>query len=242
MSVSAYDEIAEWYDQIMEAGSLLEDPIFVAVERLVGEVAGQAICDLACGQGRVARYLASRGAQVTGIDISGKLLALARGYEEAEPKGIVYLQDDAQRLHTVQDAVFDGVVCHMALMDIPDLAPTVQAIWRILRPSGWFVFSILHPCYQTASAGEIQSPDGTAMRTVSGYFEEGFWRSSDRPGPPGKVGSYHRTLTSYLNTLTAAGLVVEVTSEPRASESLAERRPVWREVPYAFSMRLSKRA
>lgn len=125
----------------------------------------------------------------------------------------------------------------MALMDMADLAPTLCSVARILRPSGWFVFSILHPCFHTARSGEMTSPEGT-VRTVGRYFVEGYWRSDTRPGPPGKVGAYHRTLSTYANALADAGLVLERMSEPCASgvsaaaPSLAGlSRPVWAEVP-----------
>jgi len=52
---------------------------------------GEGICDLACGQGWVARELARGGAQVTGLDLAPNLLALARRSEEQEPLGIVYV-------------------------------------------------------------------------------------------------------------------------------------------------------
>src|SRR5207244_9357187 len=105
-----------------------------AVEALMGEVAGQRICDLACGQGRVARHLADRGASIVGIDLSAKLLAIARRHEEAAPRGIEYLHADARNLGGVADGTFDGVVCFMALMDIADLNPTLRSVARILRP------------------------------------------------------------------------------------------------------------
>lgn len=242
MAVRSYDDIAAWYDEYAGAGSLLDDPFFPAVQPLLGEIAGLRLCDLACGQGRVARHLAERGARVVGIDLSGKLLAIARRYERAAPRGVVYLRDDAQVLGAVRDAAFDGVICHMALMDIPDLAATVRAVYRVLRPGGWFVFAILHPCYHPPPSGEITAADGTICRTVSGYFTEGFWHSDARPGPPGKVGAYHRTLSTYVNTLTDAGLVLERLNEPTATVGLAERRPVWREVPAVLIARCGKGA
>ena len=231
MTGPAYDEIAGWYDEWVGKGPLLDDPIFAEVAPLLGEVAGMRICDLACGQGRVARYLADRGARVLGVDVSGKLLDMARRHEEAEPRGVAYLQADAQSLPAIADGVFDGVVCHMALMDIPELAPTIRTVSRLLRPAGWFVFSILHPCYNTSKSGEIAGPAGAVRRVVGGYFAEGFWRSDIRPGPPGKVGAYHRTLSTYVNSLVETGLVIERIAEPPASGSYAERRPIWREVP-----------
>jgi 2-polyprenyl-3-methyl-5-hydroxy-6-metoxy-1,4-benzoquinol methylase len=160
VAASTYDDIAEWYDSWVGTHAMREDAFFPAVEALMkealtsafggGEVAGRRICDLACGQGRVARHLAGLGASVVGIDLSARLLAIAHRHEEAAPGGIEYRLGDARNLDGVADGTFDGVVCHMALMDIPDLAPTLRSVVRLLRPRGWFVFSILHPCYHTA--------------------------------------------------------------------------------------------
>jgi 2-polyprenyl-3-methyl-5-hydroxy-6-metoxy-1,4-benzoquinol methylase len=84
--MKTYDDIAEWYDQWVGAHAMSDDPYFPAVEALMGQVNGQHICDLACGQGRVARHLASLGATVVGIDLSAKLLAIARRHEEHDPR------------------------------------------------------------------------------------------------------------------------------------------------------------
>ncbi len=237
--VNPYDEIAEWYDEWVGPGPMSQDPFFRVVEELIGDVAGRRICDLACGQGRVARYLADGGARVTGIDLSAKLLAIAHRHEEVEQRGINYLRADAANLDAIDSGVFDGVLCNMALMDIPDLLPTLRGANRILKPGGWFVFSILHPCYNTARSDEVRTPDGW-IRTVAGYFEEGHWRSANRTGPPGKVGAYHRTLTTYVDALLDAGLALECIREPRFSGADAESRPIWVEVPAALIARCRK--
>jgi ubiquinone/menaquinone biosynthesis C-methylase UbiE len=238
--VSAYDGIAEWYDQWV-SGPIHEDPYVHEALALMGEVAGLRVCDLACGQGRVARHLADLGARAIGIDLSARLLEIARRHEEVEPRGIEYLHADARGLHGVADETFDGVLCHMALMDIADLVPTLRSVARILRPGRWFVFSILHPCYNTAQSGEMTSPEGV-VRLIAHYFGEGYWRSDSRTGPPGKVGAYHRTLSTYVNALTDAGFVLERVSEPQATGSVAERRPVWAEVPAVLVVRCRKGA
>ncbi|MCC6628916.1 MAG: methyltransferase domain-containing protein [Chloroflexi bacterium] len=123
-----YDAIADWYDQTLRAGSLLHDHILATLPDLLGPIAGQRVCDLACGQGIVARVLAERGALVTGIDLSERLLALVRAEETREPRGIHYQQGDAQHLPMIADATSDGLVCCMALMDIPDLAATAATM------------------------------------------------------------------------------------------------------------------
>lgn len=240
MAVSSpYDEIADWYNEWVGTCSMSEDPFFRVVEDLMGEVVGLRICDLACGQGRAARHLADSGARVTGVDLSAKLLAIAHRHEAARPRGIGYVRADAANLDSLHDRVFNGVLCHMALMDIPDLAPTLNGAARILKPGGWFIFSILHPCFNTARSEEANTPDGW-IRTVAGYFEEGFWRSASRTGPPARVGAYHRTLTSYVDALCAAGLALDCVREPRFTGADAEARPIWAEVPAVLIVRCRK--
>src|SRR5437879_12616163 len=112
--MKTYDDIAEWYDTWVGTHSMREDPFFLAVESLIDEVAGQRICDLACGQGRVARHLADLGACVVGIDLSGKLLAIARRHEDTDPRGIEYLQADADNLNDETPGLFGGCVCCLA--------------------------------------------------------------------------------------------------------------------------------
>ncbi len=235
--MKTYDDIAEWYDQWVGTHGMSEDPYFPAVEALMGEVSGQRICDLACGQGRVARYLANLGAVVVGVDSSARLLTIARSHEESEPLGITYVHGDAQSLDELVLGRFDGVVCFMALMDIPELMPTLQSVARILRPGGWFIFSILHPCFHTSESGEVETPEGAA-RTIRRYFEEGYWRSDTRTGPPGRVGAYHRTLSTYINALNDAGFQLVQACEPGGVSEVANSpslsgssRPVWQEVP-----------
>ena len=140
---TAYDAVADAYSRALDPdGSGLADPV---LEHLLGEVAGQRVLSLACGQGQDARLLARLGATVTGVDVSEPMLRHARRHEAAAPRGIAYVHGDAQSLSPFADESFDGVACHMALMDIPQLAPTIRSVARVLRPGGWFVFSIVHP-------------------------------------------------------------------------------------------------
>jgi ubiquinone/menaquinone biosynthesis C-methylase UbiE len=244
VSRAAYDEIAHWYNEIVREGpqSLHEDFVIPALLEVAGDIGEWRVCDLACGQGVVARGLAERGASVVGVDISEKLLDIARRYEREQPLGISYLLDDAQTLLGVESAGFDGVVCNMALMDIPDLIACLGSVARILRPAGWFVFSITHPCFLPPNSPRwTHDEDGTISLKVSGYFAEGFWKSSNPDGVRGKVGSHHRTLSTYVNALARAGLKIEHLDEPRATEDMAERIPGYLEVPPYLVARCEKR-
>lgn len=233
MTRADYDEIAGWYDEAIRNGplALFSDFAIRVVLDLVGEAQGRRVCDLACGQGTLTRRLAEGGAAVVGIDVSGGMLDIARRYEQEEPRRVTYLRGDAQELGEVEDAAFDGVVCNLALMDIPDLEATLRTVARVLRPGGWFVFSITHPCFPTPSLGWTHRVDEELAKEIPNYFAEGFWRRDNPTGVRGKVGSHHRTMSTYVNTLARSGLSIERFAEPRAEGRLVERVPGYGEVP-----------
>ena len=244
MGRAAYDEIADWYDEAIRTGPLspAHDFVVPAVLDAVGDGAESwRVCDLACGQGVVSRVLARRGASVIGVDISKELLAIAERYEQDEPLGITYLLDDARTLRALDETGFDAVVCSMALMDISDLDACLCSVVRILRPGGRFVFSTVHPCFlPPGSPRWNEYEDGSVRLEVSRYFEEGFWRSDNPDGVRGRVGAHHRTLSTYVNALSRAGLMIDRLAEPPATGELAERVPGYLEVPPFLIARCTK--
>ncbi len=201
-----YDEFAEWYEQWVGGGP----PLIAAQAGLLPDVAGQRVLDVACGQGRMSRYLAGLGAEVTGVDISAAMLGRARAAGQA---GISYFRADVARYPDWWDGrAFDGATCDMALMDIDDLAGTLSAVAATLRPGGWFVASIVHPCFPGNEKGRSTWPPG------EGYEAEGWWTSPEH-NPDGvriRVGATHRKLSTVLNALLDAGLEAERFAEPPA--------------------------
>jgi len=205
-ALARYDEFAEWYEQWIGDAP----PLIAAQDGLLPAVAGARVLDLACGQGRMSRYLARRGADVVGVDVSAAMLGKARA---AGPAGITYLCADVTRAPTWWDGrPFDGCTCELALMDIDDLAGALATVAAVLRPGGWFVASVMHPCFPGNGRGQSSWPPG------GGYEREGWWTS---PGhnPEGvriRVGATHRKLSTILNALHDAGLEAERFAEPPA--------------------------
>lgn len=196
---AAYDDVAPAYQETVDPdGTGLRDPVFA---ELIGDVRGQRVLALACGQGRDARLLADLGAEVVGVDISPSLLAYARQFENAHPRGIRYVRGDARDLAAFDDASFDTVACHLALMDIPDLAPTIASVARVLRPGGRFVTAVVHPCF---------APHLDAIDT---YLADSRYDKVDGPNwlPPH---AYHRPVSTYVNTLADAGFSITRMVEP----------------------------
>jgi 2-polyprenyl-3-methyl-5-hydroxy-6-metoxy-1,4-benzoquinol methylase len=208
-----YDEGAELYEAMF--GDSVEDPATAALLDLIGDVAGARVVDVPCGSGRVARQLARRGALVTGVDLSAALLERARAAEAATVHEIEYLHADATSADTLPGRVFDLVVCNYGLSDIDDLDKFLTSVARLLRPTGTFVFSILHPCFPgIPSMASPSWPPG-------GYHDERWWQS-DGPASDLRrlVGSNHRTLSTYFNCLLAHGFVPEVLAEPNLALDL----------------------
>jgi SAM-dependent methyltransferase len=227
--LARYDRISEMYHAVV--GEDVTDPATAALLELVPETHGVRVLDLACGQGRISRELARRGAGVVGMDVSDRLLEVARQIERAEPMGIAYVPGDAARADALPGERFDGVVCNFGLSDIDDLDGALATVRRVLPDGGWFVFSLLHPCFPgwDDDAPSSWPPD-------RGYFAEGWWLASNS-GFRGQVGANHRMLATYLNALARHGLWLEVVAEPEPGEEWAARAPDRVPVPVYLAAR-----
>jgi ubiquinone/menaquinone biosynthesis C-methylase UbiE len=236
MPSGSYDTIADWYDEFVMSHPFYRDLVLPSLLELVGDIDGQRVCDIACGQGLATRQIAMRGAQVTGIDISRNQLALARQYEAEKPLGIDYVHDDAQTLATQPDSSFDGVACCMGLINIPDLGATFQSVRRVLKPGGWFVFCITHPCFEAPHAEWLEG-DGRASRVIHSYFDEGYWQKSDPEMLRGKVGDWHRMVSTYVNTLININFTLECMLEPQGAAASASAKPGLDQIPNLLLIR-----
>jgi SAM-dependent methyltransferase len=231
---SRYDRIVEKYHHAV--GDDVTDAATAALLELVPTPQGSRVLDLACGQGRVSRELARRGARVVGVDVSDGLLDIARQMERASPMGITYVRADATRADAISAERFDGVVCNFGLSDIDDLDGGLATVSRVLPDGGWFVFAILHPCFPgwDADAPSSWPPD-------QGYTTEGWWLASNT-GFRGQVGANHRMLATYLNALVRHGFQLEDVREPDPGPEWAARAPDRVPVPVYFVARCRRLA
>lgn len=237
MTREGWEDIADWYHDLVAGGSPTHQTALAALVALVPDVAGAEVLDLACGQGLVARALARRGARVTGVDLTQRLLEHAAGSTPPELAGrITWLHDDAQVLASLDEASFDGVACNLALMDIPDLDAVLGQTSRVLRPGGWLVFTLTHPCFLAPHASWTTKDPETASRVIHNYLDERHWRS-DNPEGVRRVGAYHRTISTYLNVLIDQGFVLERVREPAADDQLAAVVPPYRRIPAFMAIR-----
>lgn len=189
------------------------------------------LLDLACGNSSLSRRFARESARVSAVDASAPVVRLARAREPKEPLGIRSLVGDARRLDRLESGGFDVVVSDTALRDIRDADRAIGEVGRRLRPSGRFVFSICHPCFdvRSRSAGEIEYRAFTTVvsRKVRRYrepYEEpasckvGDGAFQESPGFP-------RPHSWYVTALGDAGLVVERFEAPAPRPEMFDGRP-----------------
>ena len=238
MSNTVYDEHAAFYidfvDRTLASGNAATVETLRAClgDRLVGA----RVCDVCCGEGYLGRDLVRHGArEVVGIDLSTVLIDEAT--RRADDPRLSYRVDDAHALDSIDDAEFDVVVSQLAMMDLPDHRRMFAAVRRVSKPGAPFVFSLLHPCFDGRPFHVTEAPpfvvDADGKRVaylVSRYASEGlFW--SGGIGVRGRMGSYHRRLSTYVNDLLAAGFVLERLEEPLAGYQSNQPEALFAEVP-----------
>jgi ubiquinone/menaquinone biosynthesis methyltransferase len=94
---------------------------------------GSQALDLACGTGDIAFALARRGARVTGLDLTHRMLQLAQGKPSAP--GVRFVTGDMMAL-PFADASFDLVTTGYGIRNVPRIEPALAEIRRVLRPGG----------------------------------------------------------------------------------------------------------
>jgi len=231
-----WSSIADWYDELLVAGSGPHETAIGCLQDLMPDPAGLDIVDVACGQGIASRMLAAAGAKVIAVDYSDSMIANAVRHGTPVGPTIDYRVDDGQTLSTLASDSFDGATCQLALMDIPDLDAALRSIARVLKPGAWLAFVIGHPVFLTPDAERVQLNDGRPAAAITDYLDERFWRSTNPEGVR-RAGNYHRTFSTYLNALHNAGFHLEEAIEPEANELLAAQQPLYSRVPIFFAAR-----
>jgi 2-polyprenyl-3-methyl-5-hydroxy-6-metoxy-1,4-benzoquinol methylase len=242
-----WDRNAAWWDKQTGEGNQFQQVLIgPATERLLGLRAGEMVLDIACGNGAFSTRMAQMGAKVVALDFSERFLERAKARTKEHVDRIEYklidATDEAQLL-ALGTRGFDAAVCTMALMDMVTIEPLVSALSQLLKAGGRFVFSVLHPCFNSSEGirlvAEQEDRDGELMTLysvkVSRYVRPSTWKGVGIPGQPTAQNYFHRPLSVLLGACFRAGFVLDGLEEPVFGEAVRAAGTVgwanFREIP-----------
>jgi ubiquinone/menaquinone biosynthesis C-methylase UbiE len=240
-----WDEVAPWYDQLVGSeGSEYQQRIIIpGVLRLLAAAKGEAVLDVACGQGVLCRALAARGANATGVDAAPKMIEAARRHG---PPEIRYFVGDAGNLSFLPAGRFDAAACVLAIQNIHQPGPVFAGVAAALRPMGRFVLVMTHPCFRGAKETAWGWDDSAKVqyRRIDRYLLPRKTPIAMHPGsdPRQYTWTFHRPIESYVKWLRQAGLLIDAMEEwpghktsigPRAAAENASRK----EIPMFLAIR-----
>ena len=215
---SADQAVANDYDSFAEAYAAETESILVngfytrpAILDLAGEVAGRRILDVGCGAGPLAAALRERGALVTGIDSSAKMLELAR---RRLGEGPVLLVADLADPLPFPDGAFDDVIACLVLHYLKDWTAPLAELRRVVAPGGRLIVAVNHPWIY-----KLIKPEGDYFATEQWSDEYTF------SGQTAVLTNWHRPLHAMTSAFTAAGFRIAVVSEPPPAAGARERFP-----------------
>lgn len=189
------------------------------LQKLLPDFEGKRVLDLGCGYGWHCLYAANHGAKlVHGIDISEKMLEVAREKNSAD---VITYEQKAMEDLDFPEYSFDVVLSSLAFHYVKDFTTLVEHISHWMAKDGVFVFSVEHPVFTSYGTQDWYYDDeGNILHfPVDRYYYEG---KRDAIFLGEKVTKYHRTLTTYLNTLLVNDFVIEHIIEPQPPQNMMD--------------------
>lgn len=151
-----YDLHAKDYDQRRDYLNSFEKD---ELKRLIGDVKGKKVLDVGCGTGRLIGYLQNEGAEVTGVDLSEKMV------EKVQKKFsfIDVKQADIRELPFENDS-FDVVIAAFVIVHLKDLQEAFDEVCRVLKPGGHFIVTNINQ----RKAPKIKTDEGEIV--IESYY------------------------------------------------------------------------
>ncbi len=200
--------VASWYDGVVEGDdSYQKNVIEPNLLRILGDVKGKKVLDLACGQGYFSSVIAKLGAEVLGVDMGEGLIKIAR----EKYKGIEFKVLDAQNFANGVEGKFDVIVCVLAIQNIENVKKVMESAKQTLKEKGRMIIVLNHPAFRIPRASSWQNDNDIQYRRVDAYMSESKVKMDMNPGKKDNkeyTYSYHRPLQHYFKAFSNAGFAV----------------------------------
>ncbi|MBN1220756.1 MAG: methyltransferase domain-containing protein [Anaerolineae bacterium] len=215
---TSWDPVADWYaGWVGRDGSQHHRKLAIPVVlQMLNLQPGTKVLEIGAGHGVLAPHIVKAGAEYTGVDVSEKLLRLARRYHGNQGR---FILGDACRLSTLPQlhpAEFDAVVFMLSLQDMESLQPVLRSASWALKYGGCIVLLLTHPCFRVPrqSGWGWDEKRKLQYRRVDCYLTCLRVPMHAYPGKQtGVTLSFHRPLSEYINCLAACGLLLEQMKE-----------------------------
>jgi len=230
---------AYWDSYMGEGNDFVNVLCWPAIEELLAIETGQMVLDIACGNGLTSRRLGRLGARVVAFDVAEEMIHFARKRSSADDGDIQFHVLDASDeagLERICEERLDAALSNMALFDMAEIEPLFRTLYRLLKPGGCFVFSMMHPCFNQAHSAlfcEREEVDGEEVTTygvrVAGYMTPTMHKGRALAGQPRPQPYFHRPLHALLSIGLEAGFVLTGIEERAfpASHSPGRRDVSW---------------
>ena len=210
---SGWDEMSDRYQRhaLISTDDVHYGPLIPGEKdlRLLGDVHGKRILELACGAAQNSIALAKWGARVTAVDLSLKQLAHARPLIESEGVNVALIQADIERLTMFPDESFDIILSSNGVEFVTDIAGCLREWHCVLVPGGVAAISTVHPL------AAFEWDEGRGALLIKNYFNMPVEVWHDVNEADGQRGlTFFRTVEEMFSALTGVGFSVERILEP----------------------------
>lgn len=213
LAYDAYQELAEHYASLIDTkphNAFYDRPAMLA---MWPDLRGKRVLDAGCGPGAYSEMLAARGARVTGIDVSERMLAFAS--QRLGNRVDLRLVDISQPMPIFQDDEFDFINAPLCLDYVENWRSVFQEFHRILKPNCLLQFSCGHPAFD---ADFYRSNQYFSIEQVACEWT-GFGKSVVMP-------SYRRSLQEVLMPAIETGFDITKVIEPLPTDDFRRADPI----------------
>lgn len=228
-----WNESAPYFDRTLSTKYL----VYPLLKRLCGNVKEKNVLDVACANGELAIYLAKKGAKVTGVDYSRRMIQSAM--LKAKAKGatnIEFFTVDARNLEFLSPQKYNIIIISVLLPHLKlknDIEKFFKGVRKRLKDDGRVLLAEPHPCFDYLLRKEISKKN----RSTS-YFESGKEYQFAIKLAEGKKTlnsiAYHWSIQDYASAIHLADLVIKNIHEPIPAKGLAKKFPRWYKEKVAY--------